>query len=148
MQRTIFFGNADAQWRNVCERLFSASGFHVASGQDGLTCVAKLRTLMPDVIVVELEMPWGGGDGVVAWLREQSAPWTMPLVFVSGRASPETLSRRTGVPSTYCLQEPLAPTALLEAVCCALSPVCWQIQEDVDPRRLQSRQPATRSPRY
>jgi FixJ family two-component response regulator len=125
MQRTIFIGHTDMQWRNVCERLFAASGFEVASGQDGLTCIARLRTWMPDVLVVELELPWGGGDGVVAWLREQSDPWTMPVLFILGHASPKTLSRQTGVPASCCLQEPLAPTALLDAVCDALSPLRW-----------------------
>jgi DNA-binding response OmpR family regulator len=123
MQRSILFGNARTEWRDVCERLFSAAGFVVGAASDGLTCLAKLRTFMPDVIIVDVDMLWGGGDGLIAWLLEESDPWSTPLVFVIGGASAETLSSRTGVPADFCLQRPLAPSSLLEAVCHSLVPI-------------------------
>ena len=45
-------------------------GFEVALARDGLDCLAQLRSTFPDVLVLEPELPWGQGDGVLALMEE------------------------------------------------------------------------------
>ena len=51
-------------------QFFSANGFAVATVASGLECLAELLAVEPDVLVIALEIPWGGGDGVVARLND------------------------------------------------------------------------------
>ena len=36
----------------------------------GLECAARLRECVPDVLVLEPQLPWGGGEGVLAMMGE------------------------------------------------------------------------------
>lgn len=46
--------------------------FDVVTASDGLKCLARLRERAPDVLVLEPQLPWGGGDGVLAAMRDES----------------------------------------------------------------------------
>ena len=50
----------------------SREGFELVTAASGLECVARLRERVPDVLVLEPQLPWGGGDGVLAMMGEVS----------------------------------------------------------------------------
>jgi carbon storage regulator CsrA len=54
-------------------------GFNVVTATGGVECVEKLRECVPDVLVLEPSIPWGGGDRVLAMMHEES---NLPLVPV------------------------------------------------------------------
>ena len=113
----VLIGDADDAWLDVCERGLCDSGFTVETAQDGLACLAQLqRGPQPDVVVLELDMPWGGGDGVLALLREEARLLAHGVVIVTGRAPPDVLSARTGIPISRCLRKPFHLDGLLNLV--------------------------------
>jgi len=113
----LLIADADDAWLDTCERGLSDSGFTVETVQDGLACLARLQGgPQPDVVVLELDMPWGGGDGVVALLREEARLLDHKVVIVTGRAPPDVLSARTGIPISRCLRKPFHLDVLLNLV--------------------------------
>jgi CheY-like chemotaxis protein len=50
----------------LCER-----GATVATATTGLECVEQLESFAPDLLVLEPELLWGGGEGVLAVIHEQ-----------------------------------------------------------------------------
>lgn len=46
-------------------------GAIVATASTGLECLEKLRDFAPHVLVLDPELLWGGGDGVLAVIHEQ-----------------------------------------------------------------------------
>ena len=48
-------------------------GFIVTAALSGLECAARLRERVPDVLVLEPQLPWGGGEGVLAMMGEVPA---------------------------------------------------------------------------
>jgi CheY-like chemotaxis protein len=65
MDVILLIADADVRRRNELRRFFWDSGFLVAVAGNGLECLAELLALEPDVLVIALEIPWGGGDGVI-----------------------------------------------------------------------------------
>lgn len=66
-------------------------GFKVALARSGLECLAELRKAPPDVLVLELNLPWGGGDGIISLMQEDpSLPQVKATFLVSwlGRQPP------------------------------------------------------------
>ena len=38
-------------------------GFELVTAVNGLECVARMRERVPDLLVLEPQLPWGGGEG-------------------------------------------------------------------------------------
>ena len=83
---------------------------------NGLDCVEKLRRVTPAVLVLALELRWGGGDGVLAWLREQGAECAVPVILTYTAGNPPPLAAFTEPPVVDHLCKPFALTALLESI--------------------------------
>jgi len=58
------------------------SGFDVdvAIASNGLRCVDQLRKCRPHVLVLDPSILWGGGDGVLALMREESEVPAVPVL--------------------------------------------------------------------
>ena len=67
--------------------------------------------------MVDVNLLWGGSDGVLACLLEDSDHEIDTEVFVMGDESPDDLSRRTGIVADRCFQKPLEIGAVLDSIC-------------------------------
>ena len=98
MDGILLIADNDVSRHAALRRFFSGSGFLVAGASDGLECLTRLVALQPDVLVIALDIPWGGGDGVMAVLDDRLPMGRQPLVLVVGDAPTETLSAQPGSP--------------------------------------------------
>ena len=60
----------DESLQPVYREPLGQEGFDVVVARTGLECVARLRERVPDVLVLEPQLPWGGGEGVLAIMGE------------------------------------------------------------------------------
>ena len=117
MRTDVLIAEADASLCGAYERMFAGSGLLVETAADGLDCWSKLQARCPDALMIDVDLLWGGSDGVLARLREDSIEAVSPEVFVTGDEPPEILSRRAGVAVRRCFQKPLAMAAVLDSIC-------------------------------
>ena len=82
----LLIANSDVRRRGELRRFFFNSGFLVVSVSNGLECLAEVVALEADVLVIALEIPWGGGDGVIARLNDGLPVCRKPLILVIGDA--------------------------------------------------------------
>jgi DNA-binding response OmpR family regulator len=120
MNQTLLIAEGDAELCHVYRRFFASKGFEVATASDGLDCVEKLRRATPAVLVLDLELRWGGADGVLAWLRDKCAQPEVPVVLTS-TAGPPLMAALTEPSVVDHLRKPFALTALLEGVRSAIA---------------------------
>ena len=116
MDAILLIADNDVRRRGELRRFFWDSGFLVAAAGNGLECLAELAALEPDVLVIALEIPWGGGDGVIARLNTGLPIGRKPLILVIGDVPAETLSVRTGVPLCNCFSMPFRYEDLLDRI--------------------------------
>lgn len=116
MMPTVLVAESDADLRDVYQRYLSQRGYAVETASTGLECVEKLRRAGAAVVVLERELLWGGGDGVLARLREEGALWgpRVVLIVTGGPACEDA------APVFRVLSKPFPLAALLEAVSGAL----------------------------
>ena len=81
MKRTLLIAEGDTELCNLYRHLLMERGYTVETSNDGLDCLRKLRRGIPDVLVLDLDLHWGGGEGVLAWLREESPTHGIPVRF-------------------------------------------------------------------
>lgn len=116
MTTGLLIAESDPELRGIYDRLSSMLGYQVETAADGVECWSKLQTRSPDALVLDVHILWGGGDGVLACLRDDADGAVSPAVFVTGDDAPDVLSRRFGVPSGRCFQKPYRLTAILDSV--------------------------------
>ncbi|MBN2296020.1 MAG: hypothetical protein JXM70_26545 [Pirellulales bacterium] len=116
MDATLLIYDVKSLSRDALESLFLGCGFRVETAGDGLECMDKLRSLHPDLLMADMEAPWGGAAAVVAFLHESCFEFDMPDILVLGNVSPKILSQRTGVPEPSCFQRPLHMEKMLDRV--------------------------------
>jgi FixJ family two-component response regulator len=116
MDAILLIADNDVRRRGELRRFFSNSGFLVAAASNGLECVAELVAMEPDSLVIELDIPWGGGDGVIARLNDGLRVGRKPIVLVMGDAPAEVLAARTGVALCNCFSKPFRKEHLLDRI--------------------------------
>jgi DNA-binding response OmpR family regulator len=112
----LLIADSDVRRRGELRRFFLNSSFLVVSASNGLECLAELGALEPDVLVIAMEIPWGGADGVIARLNEGLPIVRKPLIFVIGETPAEILSARTGVAPCNWFSTPFRQEDLLERI--------------------------------
>jgi DNA-binding response OmpR family regulator len=89
-------------------------GFEVDTVLSGLECVSRLRECAPDVLVLEPQLPWGGGDGVLAMMGEDPNLATVPVMVLTSCRDPRVLERVSRFPISDYHLKPLPPDRLAE----------------------------------
>ena len=92
----------------------SREGFEVDRALTGLECVSRLCERVPDVLVLEPQLPWGGGDGVLAVMGGDPQLATVPVMVLTSCRDPRILEAVTRFPVSDYQLKPLAPDRLAE----------------------------------
>jgi len=67
---SVLHADGDRETRITHADFLASRGFQMQTAGDGIDCLQKLRQAVPDLLILDRELPWGGGDGVVAVMRE------------------------------------------------------------------------------
>ncbi len=70
-----------------------AAGFDVVTAVDGLTALAMAEALLPDLVVLDLELPGRSGYDVATSLRQNPATRHIPLIAATGFSHEAQLAR-------------------------------------------------------
>lgn len=116
MKPTLLIAEGDAELCDLYRRFFTLHGYVVEIASDGLSCLEKLRQLRPAVLVLDRDLPWGGGDGVLALLREESVTSRAAVILTATGAYTREVAEDLEPPVVTFFPKPFAPTRLLESV--------------------------------
>lgn len=92
---------------------FRLHGFRTVHAEDGEAALRQALVSLPDVILLDLEMPVLGGEGFRERQLLEPALAGVPVVCVSGRYDAEERAGRLGLP---CILKPVSLDRLLAEV--------------------------------
>src|SRR6516225_996430 len=116
MAPAVLIADADRELCDLYRRFFSRHGWQVRTSGAGLECLTQLRQCSPQLLILDLQLPWGGADGLLAVMRDDPGLARVPVILTSTGASPEALSGLVSSPVVQALWKPFSLTALLEIV--------------------------------
>ena len=116
MTTKLLWADEDTQFTSIGQRYLAATGFDVTMTTDAVNCLSRINHMMPDVLVLDDELKWGGVDGLLAWLLEEVTQEEQPVVLLSSDEPPERISARTEIPEARCLQKPYRMRSILEGI--------------------------------
>jgi len=91
-----------------------ANGYHVISATDSVQAFMMANKEKPDLIILDIMIPGGGGFIVAERLKQSSATHHIPIIFLTGISGGEERAYKVGA-SGY-LMKPYQPEKLLETI--------------------------------
>lgn len=109
---------ADSNWKLMgrYEMFLNGCGMEVATADTALLCVEMLRDFEPDILVLEAELPWGQGDGVLDLMDTEADVPVCPVIVLSDLAEEKGLHQFGAIEVAEYHQKPLTPMELREAI--------------------------------
>ena len=99
------------------QEFFSDAGFEVKTADDAVKAIAAQTEFKADVILLDLNIPEGGGMLVFETLRGRQD--MVPVIFSTGK--PETIANLAGLPNVNVVKKPTDPEVLMGVVQKAIS---------------------------
>lgn len=99
-------------WTLLLER----SGYEVAPATTGDAALAQSVLRMPDVAVLDLQLPDISGLEVARRLRGEARTSALPLIALTGRGTPEDVAEARAAGFDVVLVKPCEPSILLAEI--------------------------------
>jgi DNA-binding response OmpR family regulator len=91
-------------------------GFEVATATDGQDCINRVLDVMPDVITLDVMMPYLDGWATAQKLRTEEATSHIKVVLITARAQDDDKRRGLGIGVDAYLTKPFDPAELIQVV--------------------------------
>ncbi len=102
--------------RRVTQRLLTREGYQVVLAKDGVDALEQLQTVVPDIMLVDIEMPRVDGFELVRSVRADPRLAQVPIIIITSR----TASKHRELAMTMGIQgyfgKPFQEGVLLEAI--------------------------------
>jgi chemosensory pili system protein ChpA (sensor histidine kinase/response regulator) len=102
--------------RRVTQRLLERNGMRVLTAKDGVDAVSLLQEHLPDVILLDIEMPRMDGYEVAAHVRNDTRLKDIPIVMITSRVSEKHRARAIELGVDDYLGKPYQESQLLDAI--------------------------------
>ncbi|HYM43112.1 MAG TPA: Hpt domain-containing protein [Steroidobacteraceae bacterium] len=102
--------------RRVTQRLLERNGMRVITARDGMDAVALLQDNLPDVILLDIEMPRMDGYEVAAHVRNDPRLKDVPIIMVTSRVGEKHRARAIELGVDDYLGKPYQEAQLLDAI--------------------------------
>jgi chemosensory pili system protein ChpA (sensor histidine kinase/response regulator) len=102
--------------RRVTQRLLERNGMRVLTARDGLDAVALLQEHVPDIILLDIEMPRMDGYEVAAQVRNDPRLKHVPIIMITSRVGEKHRARAIELGVDDYLGKPYQEAQLLDAI--------------------------------
>jgi acyl-CoA thioester hydrolase len=110
--RSVLIIDDDQNLVSALKEGLETLGYRVATAYDGLQGVLQAHQGKPDIIMLDFNMPAGGGGGVYDRLRSSTDTAKTPIVFLTGATVEEVKKTIRSTPNTFFLKKPISVAQL------------------------------------
>ncbi|MBZ0291455.1 MAG: response regulator [Anaerolineae bacterium] len=99
---------------HMLELIFEREGYRVECTNDGVSALEAARRLMPDLILLDIQMPGMNGFDVLRGLRENAMTANIPTILITAKAmKPSDVAHGLELGADDYLSKPFAPLELI-----------------------------------
>ncbi|MFT6492362.1 MAG: two-component system cell cycle response regulator DivK [Porticoccus sp.] len=102
--------------------LLEHRGHRVRSATDGPAGIALAKALLPDLILLDIQLPTMHGYDVAASLREVESVGNIPIIAVTSHAMAGDREKALAAGCSGYIEKPIDPDTFVDEV----ESVCWQ----------------------
>lgn len=102
--------------RRVTQRLLERYGMRVITAKDGVDALALLQENLPDVMLLDIEMPRMDGYELAQHMRNDDRFKSIPIIMITSRSGEKHRNRAMEIGVNKYLSKPYQETELLEHI--------------------------------
>ncbi len=102
--------------RKVTTRLLERNGFEVITAKDGVDAIAVLQEHIPDVMLLDIEMPRMDGFELATHMRNEDRLKNIPIIMITSRTGDKHRVRADVIGVDYYMGKPYQEADLLENI--------------------------------
>lgn len=103
----------DDSMQELLRMQLRANGFEVTVAENGLDGLVKLESILPDVILCDLNMPKLDGFGFVEAIKAHERTRQIPVVFLTASSDETSFNRALKVGARYYITKPFDVSELV-----------------------------------
>ena len=85
MRLRVLIAGLDELLLAAYRAFLAAEGVEIITVTNGRDCLASLQRFLPDVLIIDLELPWEPGTGIKALVNEGKGLPAVPVLFLTSR---------------------------------------------------------------
>jgi signal transduction histidine kinase/CheY-like chemotaxis protein len=98
----------------MLQRIFEREGYHVECVNDGISALEAAQRLLPDLILLDIQMPRMNGFDVLRTLRENASTAAIPTILITAKArQPSDVAKGLNLGADDYMNKPFDPRELL-----------------------------------
>jgi len=113
---TIMVVDDSITMRKVATRLLERNNMNVVTAKDGVDAVSNLQETLPDVMLLDIEMPRMDGYELATHMRNDSRLKEVPIVMITSRTGEKHRQRAMDIGVNRYLGKPYQESELLETI--------------------------------
>jgi DNA-binding response OmpR family regulator len=116
MKRTVVIADDDANVVNLVKLRLGMARYDVCSTGDATDAVALVRSKSPLAVILDVDMPGGGGLSALAQIKSDPHMRNLPVMMLTGERSTEVVLSAMEKGANDYMVKPFDPDTLLERV--------------------------------
>ncbi len=102
--KRVLVADDDEALRTALRMRCEGLGLEVEAVSTGIEAIARIHERPPDLVILDVTMPAGGGLSVCQMLADGDDLEPIPVIMLSGRSDPETIRRCESLGAHYVLK--------------------------------------------
>lgn len=110
----VLVADDEVHTTHMLELIFEREGYRVESANDGISALDYAQRLLPDLILLDIQMPGMNGFDVLQALRENHMTANIPTILITAKAMrPADIAHGLNLGADDYLAKPFAPLELI-----------------------------------
>jgi len=106
--------------RKITTRLLTREGFRVDSAKDGVDALERMHDLIPDVVLLDVEMPRMDGFELARVMRNDERLKSVPIIMITSRTADKHRNHALEIGVNVYLGKPYQEQQLLDNIAAQL----------------------------
>ncbi len=121
MKKKILIVDDDPQIVRLLATRLKANDFDVVAAYDGYQCIPVAKKESPDLILLDIKMPLGGGIGAFEILKGMADTSIIPVIFITAFPSEEVKRLVKEMGANDLISKPFKSEVLIDKINTALN---------------------------
>jgi CheY-like chemotaxis protein len=116
MAKTILIIDDDKDWVRMISMRLQREGYQVEAAFDATQAVSQALKLKPDLVLLDIMMPAGGGIGVLDNLRRNVNTFKIPVIALTALNDKQTVEATAALGASGYFVKPVDMGKLIEKI--------------------------------